>query len=484
MQPDFQSRACAAVACMLLAALSACHPSPPSGAYEPLPSSFKFPAPEGELEGLIQCRNNAQLRRHAWQVFAAINEPAGQTDPLFPKRQPRRWETWFLRRDAFAAAPPTARVPFLLDLQVPGELRESTAEQPPSAPKSPPTKHVISNPSGADGVQGGPMRNNLFATGNNVLFNQAAYDRIRSGTQPLYLQNTLDRLCGSRAGDTACNTGAQEIDAFPRGAIAIKAFFVSAPLGQCTAIGSWDFERPYADDTISKMPPSEATQLRRVFVENGAGVCDSEKKSGHKVKPWSDVYWVPVPAADQKGRDAEIAAARLKGIQSDFPDAKAGDRLVLVGMHVATRELENWFWMTFWWHDRPGEGPFAADRPSELKGVWRNYLMNISYDMDDPREPDGTPHIAYNPYLEGAMLDGVVTNCMTCHRRASWPPQPQVDVLLSDDLCYQRLLGLTVVRGQAAAQATYMNVPFDRLLKTSFLWSIQICATQQPCDAQ
>ena len=64
MQPDFQSRACAAVACMLLAALSACHSSPPSGAYEPLPSSFRFPAPKGELEGLISCRNHPLLRKH------------------------------------------------------------------------------------------------------------------------------------------------------------------------------------------------------------------------------------------------------------------------------------------------------------------------------------------------------------------------------------------------------------------------------------
>jgi hypothetical protein len=367
---------------------------------------------------------------------------------------------------------------------MPGELRESTAGQPASPPKSPHSKHVTSNPSVADGVQGGPMQNNPFAEGNNVLFNQVAYDRIRLAKQPLNLQSTLDRLCGSQAGDTVCNTGVQDIDAFPRDAIAIKAFFIRAPQGECTPIGSWDFERPYADDTVSMMPPGKATQLRRVYVENGAGACDKEIDSGHRVKPkpWSDVYWVPVPAANQNGGDAEMAAARLQGIHSEFPDAAAGDRLVLVGMHVTTRELENWFWMTFWWHDRPDEGPFAADRPSELKGVWRNYLMNISYDMDNPREPDGTPHIAYNPYLEGAMLDGVVTNCMTCHRRASWPPQPPVDVLLSDDLQYSRLLGLTVVRGQAAAQATYMNVPFDRLLKTSFLWSIPLCAPQQPCD--
>lgn len=96
-------------------------------------------------------------------------------------------------------------------------------------------------------------------------------------------------------------------------------------------------------------------------------------------------------------------------------------------MHYTTKEIPNWVWATFWWHDSPNAGKFATERPAVLKGVWRNYLMNASYDMDKPVETNGTPRVVFNPYLEARFLNGVNSNCMTCHRRAVWAkdnPQP------------------------------------------------------------
>jgi hypothetical protein len=56
-----------------------------------------------------------------------------------------------------------------------------------------------------------------------------------------------------------------------------------------------------------------------------------------------------------------------------------------------------------------------------VKGVWRNYLMVNADDQVTPREHDGSPHIGFNPWLEARFSNGPLTNCMTCHHRASWP---------------------------------------------------------------
>jgi hypothetical protein len=97
-----------------------------------------------------------------------------------------------------------------------------------------------------------------------------------------------------------------------------------------------------------------------------------------------------------------------------------------VATHLTTKEIDDWVWATFWWHDRPDAGPFAADRPATVTGAWRNYLMSASYDVNLPREADNSPHITFNPWLEAPFPDGghgggVVSNCMNCHNRASHP---------------------------------------------------------------
>jgi hypothetical protein len=151
-----------------------------------------------------------------------------------------------------------------------------------------------------------------------------------------------------------------------------------------------------------------------------------------------------------------------------------GSTRILVGIHVITREIRNWVWATFWWHDVPDAGPWAAERPASLKSPWNHYLMNVAYDMDLPRETDARPHIAYNPYLEGFLTDGVVSNCVTCHRRATWPMQAHTiaKFLASDGRIQHVDFSDSIVRGSEAAVSTWFDTPFETQLKVSFLWSL------------
>ncbi|HET8810567.1 MAG TPA: hypothetical protein VFM65_09940 [Flavobacteriaceae bacterium] len=125
----------------------------------------------------------------------------------------------------------------------------------------------------------------------------------------------------------------------------------------------------------------------------------------------------------------------------------AGDLVLLAAMHVATKEISNWTWQTFFWsyrQDNPSfpSSKFAAQlRPTQLQGAASHYAVSTAYAMVWPNQPinGGTnenvePIIAFNPYLEAGFgpevfqfknkMDpqyqyGVQTNCMSCHALAT-----------------------------------------------------------------
>lgn len=146
--------------------------------------------------------------------------------------------------------------------------------------------------------------------------------------------------------------------------------------------------------------------------------------------------------------DVTMAAYLNKNQKNNKRKFKAGDYILLVAMHVGTREINNWTWQTYFWsHDK--DNPFepssafnAKLRPQQIKGAAANYALSTSYAMVWPNQPitGGTnkgvrPIISFNPYLEGSFGPGVFTgsnnqlnpnfkygvqtNCMSCHAMAT-----------------------------------------------------------------
>jgi len=149
----------------------------------------------------------------------------------------------------------------------------------------------------------------------------------------------------------------------------------------------------------------------------------------------------------------------------------ADDYAVLAAIHITTKEIDDWVWATFWWHDRPNDGPFAQNRVGSLKGAWRNYLMDVTYDLNLPAEKDGSPKVAFDPWLEARFSDGghggggTVSNCMNCHNRASWPERTDCPILPGlGRACY-----LPIYRGNPDFEDTAYA---PGRLRTDFLWSI------------
>ena len=59
----------------------------------------------------------------------------------------------------------------------------------------------------------------------------------------------------------------------------------------------------------------------------------------------------------------------------------------LAALHIMTKELDHWLWITLWWSPSPDDD-FGADRPASLaaSGPWKNYKMCVStaFSEEDP----------------------------------------------------------------------------------------------------
>ena len=131
---------------------------------------------------------------------------------------------------------------------------------------------------------------------------------------------------------------------------------------------------------------------------------------------------------------------------------KDGDILILVGMHVTSRETTRWTWQTYWWAanpdapNLPSSPEIAKMRPDTLSSEASHYAMAHAYSMLNPAQGlvggrnIGSLVTAYNPHLEAGFGSGVFgetqavltptgevttnlgvqSNCMSCHGMAGY----------------------------------------------------------------
>lgn len=121
-------------------------------------------------------------------------------------------------------------------------------------------------------------------------------------------------------------------------------------------------------------------------------------------------------------------------------ETREGQKYRLTGLHIMTKELRHWMWISLWWSDEP-DRDFGADRPESFDGLpeaWGNYKMCVVVDYresdskvlerfedlpslqnaleaTDPGE--GNPTWCSNPYIEHGS-GNARTNCIGCHQHA------------------------------------------------------------------
>jgi hypothetical protein len=121
-------------------------------------------------------------------------------------------------------------------------------------------------------------------------------------------------------------------------------------------------------------------------------------------------------------------------------------------LHIMSKELPDWAWITLWWSDQP-DADFGEDRPEFIRalgGPWSNYKMCIAVDYEDHASLDDleneypslvaalksaahyTAPFAWcsNPYIEKGQSNHR-TNCIGCHQHGGAGVRP--DTVIKDE---------------------------------------------------
>src|SRR5712691_4136427 len=321
--------------------------------YEPIPPGFDFPADESTLLRFRDTQNAPEMRRHAWYVFAGLTQRAKNGEAI--------WETWFPLQVTFAAGPQ------------PQGLTGAGPARPFERPRQ-------LRPRGAEPQAIGESGLSF------VLFNKDTHDFIRSNR--FNLQSRLNEL--NNGFPPGAPIEKREVTSFPRTAMSLKLIWNVVKANGITLVPVWDGRATLTNPDTQGIPPSSWPRVVAVDPSRDDIPLDETRS----------VFWQGSPAFPArvvslkrfyhfKITAAEIGAIRaIRGAEA----ADIGDYAVLMAMHYTTKEISDWVWSTYWWHDQPDGGPFGSDRPTVVQGVWRNYLMDTSYSMDLPREYDGSPN--------------------------------------------------------------------------------------------
>jgi hypothetical protein len=409
---------------------------PPAGYFD-IPPGFDFPANKRLLEQYRRQPNLAAQRLHAWNVFSGITSPT-------PDGKHAIFQTWFSEEETFAnRALALAARPAMVQFKVPSQFH--------------PLRPQINVEVEAAGT----------AVLSSVLYNLPAYNHVRSNR--LYLRTVLDDLAKTGTPDTKIPQN-RSIPPFPVAAVVLKTVWWPVAKDKISGMPIWDPDR---NPPLARGNPITTwaryvgvDPIRKSTVPSGEIadiVYDGQTKHGSHIVGLNNFHYVTLTQSDvvdAVNKDTQLARVA----QASFGRPLAvGDYAVLVATHLTTKEIDDWVWATFWWHDKPTEGPFALDRVGSIYGIWRNFLMSVSYDLNLPSDKDGGPHVAFNPWLEARFEDrghggGVVSNCMNCHNRAS----TRAEALLPIYRGNPDFLGDSAYKAGA--------------LRTDFLWSILINA--------
>jgi hypothetical protein len=429
-----------------------------TAAYVDPPAVGTFPTTKAVINGWIAANDTVAIRRHAWDIWAALTAPSGYDGlPV--------WETFYSGHEIFeldtADAPDPLR--HVRDFEIPRQ-----------------DVHVDR----INTARGIPIDRAERRTSFNR-FSQSTAHYIVS--HRLNLAATLDSINNAF---NASNTPVAERQVFvsppdsidPQ-SLVLKVVFQFISGDSVAAVPYWmgydplhatNDTLPVADtwrqgvavDPTGKLPLGSSIVMR----------VNNEPPRALKVVHLKSFYWIRLTQADVdhfstfvRPQTDDIGAGNRTDSASLMQMVKPGNIALLMAMHVTGKEIPNWTWQTFWWSPFPQDPHFGIDRPTTIPAPWNNYNMNFAYTMVNA---DGSPRVAFNPYLEtnlngnfptssGPKWFGVQTNCMTCHRLAARGTTPGTG-------------GFAPVAPYGPAQNIDPgdSTLFAGLTKIDFLWSV------------
>jgi len=201
-------------------------------------------------------------------------------------------------------------------------------------------------------------------------------------------------------------------------------------------------------------------------------------------KTYSDADLGALSPCDQALLDASAFWAYNRGF-------RGGDSLVMIAMHIMTKEQSDWTFQSAWWHPDAlsctSNTRFCQDRPASVPGgdtTYKNYNMSTTYGQQeqstnpnyyappDTKQPATVWPVAYNPYIELAASHPITTNCMNCHHRAAWPPNSELFPDKKDGGRVSAYLQTSSPNPNVLEVFTSSDPAFNGLLTVDSMWAV------------
>lgn len=454
----------------------------------PLPDpgikGYKFPEAKDTVMGWVNKGQAASINLHGWGIWTSLTMPSGQAEFGMPNVPV--YLTW-LSPGEIASLPPVT----------PAAASETKAIAPKRVFKLERPRQFSHGGASVAMTSDAAATDKALATGvkpDTNIFVTVGYD---PAAQAWAQQNQLFSVKALQAIYNAGTGDIRSIPSFPAESVAIKPTYkviTKANMnGSIYTMPAWPGTPATVTPRISQRGFPEADWPGCVYVDTKisgstkATAIDADCKAGPKpVNTYGlgDFVSYPVTTDNISSFDTLLGSNTVA----------VGDVVLLMAMHVTSREIDEWTWQTYFWTPNPANPPLpsssaiAKARPPQLKGAAAHYAMSIGYQMVTPNQPAtggksvGHPVTAYNPYLESGFsvkvfgappvnpgilapgskkpymaTVGIQSNCMTCHGAATLSPtNPQNSLPYLTDFYLSR------------------NDPvFKGYLQVDFLWSIQ-----------
>jgi hypothetical protein len=233
----------------------------------------------------------------------------------------------------------------------------------------------------------------------------------------------------------------------PPQSMTIKMFFYRVKPGEEADVRLWDWNKVRVSDLTYLDSSMLGTQC--VMLEASLPRCIAARDHFYTVRVTKD--------------NKSFFSCGARACASDAQD---GDLLIMIGMHIASKQTPEWLWATFWWRGADNanlSGHFwtcqNAQRPKSIATAdrWKNYSMDATASFQllkpefDPKSKDarcGAPpplgdkktpdpknqqYLAtYNPFVEADFDNGLKSSCVNCHSRASTGRNLESPPMLTD----------------------------------------------------